>query len=208
MTSAEKATIRETAFLDLPERLTDKLGRLFGPEIRLFTPWHHHLLHGFDNPLVFGGKVTPEAIVEALWIMRPAYRPGSVVRWRFFRGWWLLKVRADFERYRAAIITHLLASKIDQPAFSVPIPANAPLPTGDDVPHFLASFEVLCRTRLGYTRAEVYHTPYAHTWQLLGIVLPVEQAKIARPPDCPRFRPRGESRKIGDHLRRRLAARG
>ncbi len=39
-----------------------------------------------------------------------------------------------------------------------------------DEPLDLVRFELICRRELHYTRAEFWHTPYAHTMQLLSVL--------------------------------------
>jgi len=68
--------------------------------------------------------------------------------------------------------------------------------TPPDGPHELAALESLCRRHLGYTGAEFWHTPYAHTNQLLALYFRTIVV------DAPKFDP-ARDRAAGEFLRQK-----
>lgn len=115
------------------------------------------------------------------------------------------RVRAPTMRALRAIEQHLASPHLDH--FDPPTEVgkkNSQLSSLNsqliaDGPHDLAAGELLCRRALGYSRAEFWHTPFAHTNQLLALHFAAQPGR----PDVPKF-DRARDKQKGDYLRAKL----
>lgn len=194
--SAARRDLREDALLGLAVPLSDARG-LFGPRILPLNPYHHLLLVGYKNACFCGGARTLSSVMQYLWFCSPSCRPSSKYHFQFFAWRWQFalgelrpsshgpRVRGPTERVLRAISAHAAQIYLDRPIFPRKR-GEKPLVAAPDGPHELAALELLCRHALDYTRSEFWHTPYAHTNQLLALHF----AQIQRAdPNRPKFDP-------------------
>jgi len=112
--------------------------------------------------------------------------------------------RRPSQRILDAIRAHQAEALADRPSSPRRLrdcPAT-PSPTELSDVHELASAELYCHRALGYSAGDFWHTPYAHTHQLLS----VHAATASRDPRIPEFN-RATDRRVGDYLRARKASR-
>ena len=194
LSSQERRTLREESFTGLAAPLGDAAGR-FGPAVLPLTPWHHLYLIGMDNPCFSGGVPQVGHALQYLWICSPGFSPAARLRFRWFCFRWrsVLRRPALWPRVRAAIDLHAATILLDRPALPRADRDTAPTACPDG-PHELACLESLCRRHLGYSGAEFWHTPYAHTNQLLALHF------RALDPAAPKF-DATRDRAAGDYLR-------
>lgn len=114
--------------------------------------------------------------------------------------------RFPTERVLRAIEAHGATRHTDRWAPPVekaaPGAGRSPLAADADSPNNLAYGEFLCRRVLGYTRAEFWHTPFAHTNQLLAVHFSLQPGRIG----APKF-DRARDKKNGEYLRTYIAQR-
>ncbi len=165
-----RRTLREEALLGAATPLRDpETGEPFGPPVLPFAPWHHLLMLGFDNPCFCGGPRPLGAVMQALWFLSPQFRAYSPLRYALFHLRWRWSVSSQGRPLHcvlAGLRTHFAVLTFDRP----PLPVGRNTEDVDtDGPHELVHLEMLCRRVLGYSRSEFWHTPYAHTNQLLNL---------------------------------------
>lgn len=195
LTATARRSLREEALSGAPAPLGDESGS-FGPPLLPLSPWHHLLLVGYANPCFCGGLRTIEAVLQYLWICSPDFRAGARWRFRLFAWRWrrTLGQRGMFPRVLSAIERHGASLLLDRPALPR-MKRDAASPSAPaDGPHELATLEYVCRRHLRYTRAEFWHTPYAHTNQLLALHY------RSSDPEAPKF-DAVRDRAKGDYLR-------
>lgn len=205
-------------------------GAPLGPRLQQLTPWHDAWLLAYANAFATGARRPDLLdALQYCWICSPAFVRATLtpdspprfmalrfalyrLRWRYALGLPRLVIRAGRRgplRYAVewaldprairALHAHASGRLLDRP--SLPRKAGEAAPSAvADGPHVLADREVLCRRLLGYTRAEYWHTPYAHTNQLLTLAL-----GGVVPRELPRF-DRERDRAAGDRLRERHRA--
>lgn len=198
LTAAQRRTLREESFTRLAAPLADAAG-LFGPPVLPLAPWHHLFLLGADNPLLCGGPRRIEHALQYLWICSPRFVPTARLRFRLFCLRWRrpLSRPALWPRVLAALDLHASGLLLDRPVLPAARRGEAPATaTPPDGPHELAALESLCRRHLGYTGAEFWHTPYAHTNQLLALYFRTIVV------DAPKFDP-ARDRAAGEFLRQK-----
>lgn len=199
---------RETAYLQiepppvrgLPDRLADSQGRLFGPALAKLTPWRHHLLYGFDSPYVCGGRCTPAALIQALYLCSTFYRTGSAWRFRLFRlRWgWLCALRFA-ETHDAFHAWQRAPFRLTPPMPAAPAGSRAAAAEEEPDHLWLAHVCVLGRT-LGLGPLDVLHVPYAVIWQILDAKLESTGGS-----DRPKFN-RARMKKIRAYMQQKRAA--
>ncbi len=169
--AARRVQAREHAMLGLATPLADEAGEI-GPMLLPFTPWHHFILMGLENPLVGNGRpVTWGDVLQALWVCSPKFSLCSTWNKAAFRFRWnTLKMRRAAPRIIGAFHGYVRFAFIDSPPVAVGMVRPAPRAGLPDEPLDLARLEFVCRRELRYTLAEFWHTPYAHTMQLLSML--------------------------------------
>lgn len=165
---------RNTAFLDqapprhtgLPDRLLDESGRPFGPALAKLTPWRHHLLLGFNSPLVTGRPCFRAHLLQALYLCSIDFRPGSRLAFALFRvRWFWFTIRCGHVA-RNALEEWLRAPFQCMPPLEVPQEGKGAAPVEADEA-WLATLMQLGRG-LGFRPYETLHVPYVVLWDNLA----------------------------------------
>jgi hypothetical protein len=108
--------------------------------------------------------------MQALWVCSPRFRVGST--WNkayFFFQYNTLRNRRQTIRFLVALSRYFESAFIDRPPTMVGT-KSAPRASQPDEPLAVVRLEFICLRELRFTRAEFWHTPYAHTMQLVNLL--------------------------------------
>jgi len=148
---AETEALRELAFTDLPVKIFDL-------EVSQLTLRKFFLLAAADNPLLFGGTIEPEHVVQFLWVVSRDFNPDD----REARDIFVQLVAAmPFTETVQAIRKYCEDALMDRP----PVKANAQ--RGDSPTCYLAYFVHKFASAYGWSEDQILDKPIARLYQLL-----------------------------------------
>lgn len=187
--------MREEAWLDLPDRMIDERGRVFGPPIAKLTPERHYLLLGHNNPILWRGACTRGQVYQALWFLSPAFRVGmpfARLRFLLFQIRWALLfcggARGWLTLWLEDVFSFRLPTAVSEGG------SSGAADSAEWIPHLMLA----AHRRFGIGSGEAFRTPYVRLWPLFAAALGVDL------PDLPKFDPKRD-RKKSEFLRRRRA---
>jgi len=148
---SETEALRELAFTDFPVKILDL-------EVSQLTLRKFFLLACAGNPLLFGGNVGPEHVVQFLWVVSLDFDPDDVEKRDIFVQ---LAAEMHFANTVSAIRKYCQDSLMDRP------PANANADPIESPTCWLAYFIDRFASEYHWTEDQILDKPIARLYQLL-----------------------------------------